>query len=80
MTYQWQQLKELSARWLVEMAEYIADNPQFVVNGFRRAGISHALDDSDYTEEDVGEELELLSDEDELEDELEEDYFEADYN
>ena len=42
--------------------------------------ISHALHDSDYMEEDVSEELELLSDEDELEDELEEDYFEADYN
>ena len=69
-------LKELSARWLVEMAKYIADNPQFIVNGFTCAGISHALDDSDYTEEDVGEELELLSDEDELK----EDYFEADYN
>ena len=43
---------------------------------FKCAGISHTLD---YTEEDVREELKLLSDVDELEDELE-DYFEADYN
>ena len=26
------------------MAEYIADNPQFAVNGFQRPGISSALD------------------------------------
>ena len=37
-------VKELSAHWLVEMAEYIADDPQFVVNGFQRPGISSALD------------------------------------
>lgn len=52
-------MKELSAHWLVEMTEYIADNHQ---SRFRRAGISHAHDDSDYTVENVGEELELLSD------------------
>ena len=27
-------MKELGAEWLVEMADYIADNPQFIVNGF----------------------------------------------
>jgi len=37
-------LKELGARWLVKMVEYIEDNPQFVVNGFVKAGISKALD------------------------------------
>ncbi len=26
------------------MGDYLANNPQFVVNGFRRAGISDALD------------------------------------
>ena len=40
-------MKELSAKWLVEMADYIADNPQFVVNGFRCAGISGVLDGSE---------------------------------
>ena len=29
---------------MVEMAEYIADNPQFIVNGFQCPGISSALD------------------------------------
>ena len=28
----------------MEIAEYIADNPQFIVNGFQRPGISSALD------------------------------------
>ena len=37
-------MRELNARWLVEMAEYISDNPQFIVNGFIRAGISELLD------------------------------------
>ena len=27
-------LKELGAKWLVNMAEYITRNPQFIVNGF----------------------------------------------
>ena len=38
-------VKELTAKWLVEMVEYLADNPQFIVRGFKRAGISDALDD-----------------------------------
>ena len=37
-------VKELSAQWLVEKFDYLADNPQFVTRGFRRAGISDALD------------------------------------
>ena len=37
-------LKELGARWMVEMAEYFADNPQIIVNGFVMAGIAGALD------------------------------------
>ena len=28
-------LKELGAKWLVEMAKDISDNPQFIVNRFR---------------------------------------------
>ena len=61
-------VKELSAHWLVEMAEYIADNPQFVVNGFQRPGISSALDGTKYLVHDgnADEESDMLS-EDEYE-------------
>lgn len=37
-------LRELGAKWLVEMAEYFEENPQIIVNGFIRAGIAAALD------------------------------------
>ena len=37
-------LRELGAGWLVEMFQYITNNPQFIVNGFARAGITGALD------------------------------------
>ena len=37
-------MKELGAKWLEEMYEYICDNPQFIVNGFLQAGIPQALD------------------------------------
>lgn len=58
-------VKELSACWLVEMAQYIADNPQFIVNGFRRPGISSALDGTmDLVAED-GEESDSLSEDEE---------------
>ena len=36
-------LKELGARWLVEMFDYFQDNPQIIVNGFVKSGITHAL-------------------------------------
>ena len=37
-------LKELGAKWMVEMAQYFVDNPQIIVNGFIKAGITGALD------------------------------------
>ena len=40
-------IKEVSASWLVEMLDYIENNPQFIVNGFLHAGISKALDGKD---------------------------------
>ena len=40
-------LKELGAKWLVEMADYVADNPQFIVNGFVWTGITTALDNQE---------------------------------
>ena len=58
-------VKELSAKWLLEMSEYIANNPQFIISGFRHSGISGALDRchiEDNSELEVIEEL--LSDED----------------
>ena len=36
-------LKELGAKWLVEMADYFGDHPEIIVNGFIRAGITEAL-------------------------------------
>ena len=48
---------------MVEMAEYIADNPQFIVNVFRKAGIPHGLEQEEFqaTEECISEE-EFISD------------------
>jgi len=44
-------LKEIRAQWLVDMASYISDNPQFIVNGFRHSGIIPALSGQEVTEE-----------------------------
>ena len=37
-------VKNVGAKWLVKMAEYVSANPQFIVNGFVRSGITGALD------------------------------------
>ena len=37
-------MKEHTAKWLVEAANHISNNPQIIVNGFIKAGISKALD------------------------------------
>ena len=37
-------LKELGAKWMVEMATYFGEIPQIVVNGFVKAGIAGAFD------------------------------------
>ena len=37
-------MKAVGARWLVQMYEYIRDNPQLIVNGFIKAGIPQAID------------------------------------
>ena len=54
-------LKELGAKWLVGMADYISNNPQFIVNGFRRAGIPGALDGYEEDPEDLEKELQELT-------------------
>ena len=67
-------MKEVSAEWLVEMATYIAENPQFLVNGFLKSGIVHAIDDTvtenETDEEDTnsGEEESEWDDDDDVED------------
>ena len=101
-------LKEIGAKWLVDMASYISDNPQFIVNGFMRAGITGALDahysgdqpdegtvtgdidesghdDSDETEEEETDEedddeavINLVSEEEEIDDEDEQESDEED--
>ena len=35
------------AQWLVEMGEYLVENPQFMVNGFKKAGTLDTLDGAD---------------------------------
>ena len=37
-------LKVLGANWMAEVAQYFTDNPQTMVNGFIKAGITGALD------------------------------------
>lgn len=37
-------IKEVEAKWLVEMFEYFQNNPRIIVNGFIRSGITAALD------------------------------------
>ena len=39
-----QVMKHVGATWLVEMAEFISDSPQLIVDGFVRLGITGALD------------------------------------
>lgn len=49
-------IKNIGAKWMVEMAEYISNNPQFIVKGFIRSGITGtvdgAIEDSDDEEDD----------------------------
>ena len=40
-------VKEIGTKWLVDMAKYIGDNSQFIVNGFIHAGIAKALNGED---------------------------------
>ena len=46
-------VKELSAQWLVDMGQYLSDNPQFTVNGFTHPGILSALDGCQDADENV---------------------------
>ena len=37
-------LKTVGAKWLVQMHEFIQDNPGLIVNGFRKAGYHSFID------------------------------------
>ena len=61
-------VKELGAKWMVEMSEYFAANPQIIANGFVKAGITGSLDrenTSEHQEEEDNMESETESDFDE---------------
>lgn len=65
-------LKEVGAKWLVDMATYISNNPQMIANGFIHSGITGALDgketDNVQRAEDVEIEVDSGDDLDEFED------------
>ena len=48
-------MKERRAKWLVDMAHYIGDNSQFIVNGFTHASIAKALNGEDIDDSSVSE-------------------------
>ena len=76
------EMKEMGAKWLVDMASYISDNPQLVVNGFIHSGIAGALDGWEGDEMDgLGSDEQELNSEDEFDEceiELDSDEYEAD--
>ena len=56
-------MKELGAKWLVNAAQYISDNPQIIVNGFLHSGITGALDEQEtHTVDQSTDDQELVSD------------------
>ena len=64
-------LKEIGAKWLVDMADYISENPQFIVNGFIHSGITGALVGLSETDSEDKQETDSEQDSDESEDESE---------
>ena len=62
-------VKEVGAKWLVSMVEYIGENPQFIVNGFIRSGITAALD-GDESDESIDESDESDNSDDDASDNL----------
>ena len=61
-------LRELGAKWLVEMARYISNNPCFIVQGLRISKVLDGIDSDTQTSEES-------SDEETTEDGDEEDTF-----
>lgn len=46
------EMKELGAKWLVDMADYISNNPQMIVNGFIHSEITGSIDGQDFNDPD----------------------------
>lgn len=42
-------LKTVGAKWLVQMHEFLQDNPGLIINGFWKAGIQEAIDSTNET-------------------------------
>lgn len=56
-------VKERSSQWLVDLAQYMAENPQIIVNRFVKTGITAALHGTtDCDHEDTDMELETSDD------------------
>ena len=60
-------LKELGVKWLVDMATYISNNPQMIVNGFIHSRITATVDGQDIEDtEDQDQDLEDQDSEDDF--------------
>ena len=46
-------MRKLGANWLVDIAKYIANTPDFIVNKLLRSGISEALDETENKNVDI---------------------------
>ena len=57
-------MKEVSAEWIVAMADYISQSPLILVNGFITSGITGALDGHNGGEEEDNEDEGMSTDED----------------
>ena len=64
-------LKEIGAKWLVDMASYVSENPQFIINGFIRSGITGALDALETDD------MDKLEDEQEIDSDIDSDIVES---
>lgn len=61
-------MKEVSAKWLADLAKYMADNPQIIVFGFEKTGITAALCSGEDTEENLSDSCSEGREEEECED------------
>ena len=66
-------LKTIGMKWLVGMVDYIQDNPEIVVNGFRKSGILQAQDEAYGNENDMEDTDKVFDDEDKDSSEIEDD-------
>ena len=54
-------VKELSSKWIMSAYDYMNSSPQIVCNGFRRAGISSAVERVDAVEDTVSPQDSLMT-------------------